>query len=181
VILIKIIKWFDESEAEGYINRFLEKFDSNSLDPVNDAILFYGAMSEAMLKSEKAEDEEKREYAEIINDDIEEYESLVYAFEIRGHPETKAIFVLKKDEKKVGLWVGDYEPLPDVKNNIYMEMKPEVNLKIMNGDPNTDPDFFAGDLTVKGPLKLAVKPRDWISAFFDFIEREPKYLSEIKK
>ncbi|MHA1339733.1 MAG: hypothetical protein ACTSRZ_06265 [Promethearchaeota archaeon] len=178
---MKIIKWFDESEAEGYIDEFIKKFDSNSLDPVKDAILFYGAMSEAMLKSEKSEDEDKKEYSEIINDDIEEYESLAYAFEIRGHPETKAVFVLTKDEKKVGLWEGEYEPLPDVKNNVYMEMKPEVNLKIMYGDPNTDPDFFAGDLTVKGPLKLAVKPRDWIDAFFEFIEREPKEISDIQQ
>lgn len=170
---MKITKWFEESEAVGYIEKFVKKFDEKSLDPVEDAILFYGAMSEAMLKSEKSDDDDEKEYSEIIKDDIEEYGSMAYAFEIRGFPQTKALFVLTPTEKKVGLWEGNYEPLPDIKQNVYMEMKPEVNRKIMYGDPNTDPDFFAGDLTVKGPLKLAVKPRDWISAFFDFIKREP--------
>lgn len=169
---MKITKWFDESEAEGYIDRFLEKFDAGTLDGADDAILFYGAMSEALLRSESSDDEMEQEYAEIINDDIEEYGSLAYYFEIRGHPEQKACFVLTPKEKKVGLWEGEYEPLPDIQHHVYMEMEPEVNLKIMKGDPNTDSDFFSGDLTVDGPVKLAVKPRDWIVVFFDLIGRE---------
>ncbi|MBD3352378.1 MAG: hypothetical protein GF364_12900 [Candidatus Lokiarchaeota archaeon] len=169
---MKITKWFSEDEAEGYIESFLKKFDAKTLDGVEDVITFYGAMGEGLLKSEASDDEDKREYAEIIQDDVEEYESLAYYFEVRGHPETKACFVLTPEEKKVGLWEGEYEPLPDINNNVYMDMEPEVSKKIMYGDPNTDPDFFAGDLTVKGPLKLAVKPRDWIAAFFDFIGRD---------
>lgn len=169
---MKITKWYDESEAVGYIDRFLEKFDAGTLDGAEDAFLFYGAMSEGMLKSEESDDDLEQEYAEIINDDIEEYGSLAYYFEVRGHPETKSLFVLTADEKKVGTWEGDYEPLPNINHHIYMDMEPEVSLKIMKGDPNTDADFFAGDLTVDGPLKLAVKPRDWIVVFFDMIGRE---------
>ena len=45
-------------------------------------------------------------------------------------------------------------------------------LQLMKGNPNTDAQFFSGDLTVKGSLKLATKPREWIYSFMDFIGKE---------
>ncbi|MHA1340236.1 MAG: SCP2 sterol-binding domain-containing protein [Promethearchaeota archaeon] len=170
---MKITKWFSEDEIKGSIEKWLKKFDSDSLDGAKDALLYYMALGEAIALSKESDDEDKQELAEIIEDDIEEYESLAYFIEVRGHPE-KIVMTMKEDEMKIGLWEGEYEPLPDYKQNVYMEMTPECSLKILKGDPNTDAEFFAGDLTVKGPLKLATKPRDWIAAFFDFVEREPK-------
>ncbi|MHA1395996.1 MAG: hypothetical protein ACTSRZ_21035 [Promethearchaeota archaeon] len=170
---MKIVKWFEEDEVKGSVEEFVKKFDAGTLDGSKDFVLFQKALAEATVLSKESDDEDKQELGEIIDDDIEEYESLAYFLEVRGNPE-KIVTVMKEDESKIGLWEGEYEPLPDVKQNVYMEMTPECSLKIMNGDPNTDAEFFAGDLTVKGPLKLATKPRDWIAAFFDFIEREPK-------
>ncbi|MBD3349988.1 MAG: hypothetical protein GF364_00700, partial [Candidatus Lokiarchaeota archaeon] len=163
---MKIVKWFAEDEVKGSIDIWLEKFDNESLDGAKDAALFYKALSEATVLSAESDDDDKMELAEIIEDDMEEYGSLAYFMEVRGHPE-KVITYMSPDDSKIGLWEGDYEPLPDANQNVYMEMTPECSLKIINGDPNTDAEFFAGDLTVKGPLKLATKPRDWIGAFFD--------------
>jgi len=170
---MKIVKWFTEDEVKGSLDQFVKKFDEGSLDGSKDFVLFQKALAEATVLSKMSDDEDKKELSEIIDDDVEEYESLAYFMEIRGNPE-KVVTVMKADESKIGLWEGDYEPLPDCKQNVYMEMTPACGLKIMNGNPNTDAEFFAGDLTVKGPLKLATKPRDWIAAFFDYIEREPK-------
>jgi len=169
---MKIVKWFNEDEVKGSIDEWLKKFDSDSLDGAKDALLFYKAIGEAIVLSKQSDDDDKKELSEIIGDDIEEYGSLAYFIEIRGHPE-KIVMTMKPDEMKIGLWEGDYEPLPDCKQNVYMEMTPACSLKILKGNPNTDAEFFAGDLTVKGPLKLATKPRDWIAAYFDFVEREP--------
>ncbi|MBD3349989.1 MAG: hypothetical protein GF364_00705 [Candidatus Lokiarchaeota archaeon] len=170
---MKVTKWLAEEEVEGSIEKWLPKFDDESQDGANDALLFYKALSEAVVKSKESDDDDKMELAEIIEDDIEEYGSLAYFIEVRG-TDNKVLMTMTEDEMKLGIWEGDYEPLPDFSQNVYMEMTPACSLKIMNGDPNTDAEFFAGDLTVKGPLKLATKPRDWIGAFFDFVEREPK-------
>lgn len=170
---MKVIKWFTEDDLKGSMDAWLKKFDDKSIDGTKDTVLFYKALSEGIPVSENNDDEDKQEYAEIINDDIEEYTSLAYFVEVRGCPDQKTIMILKEDEKKLGLWEGDYEPLPDIKQNVYMEMTPKCSEKIIYGNPNTDAEFFSGDLTVKGPLKLATKPRDWVGAFFELVDREP--------
>ncbi|MHA1820224.1 MAG: hypothetical protein ACTSU2_11820 [Promethearchaeota archaeon] len=167
------IKWFSEDEVKGSLDEFVKKFDAKSLDGAKDSVLFYKAMGEAMALSAESDDEDKQELAEIISDDIEEYGSLAYFTQVRGHPDQNVVMLLTEDEKKMGTWSGEYEPLPDAKQNVFMEMTPECSAKIMYGNPNTDAEFFAGDLTVKGPIKLATKPRDWIEAFYEFIDREP--------
>lgn len=170
---MKVTKWLEEDEVKGSIPKFVEKFDADSLDGAADALLFYKALSEAVVGSKESDDDLKMELAEIIEDDVEEYGSLAYFMEVRGH-EPKVLFTMDEDEMKIGTWEGEYEAMDGVKQNVYMEMTPDCSAKIMNGDPNTDAEFFAGDLTVDGPIKLATKPRDWIAAFFDYIEREPR-------
>lgn len=168
-----VTKWFTKDELKGSIEEYVKKFDEKSLDGSKDALLFYKAMSEATLLSYQSDDEDKQELSEIIQDDVEEYGSLCYWTEIRGNPEKIVMVLNTPEDSKLGIWEGDYEPDPSVKQNVYMEMTPDCSKKIIYGNPNTDAEFFAGDLTVKGPLKLATKPRGWIEAFFEFIDREP--------
>lgn len=170
---MKVEKWYSESEIKGSVDAWLKKFDAGTLDGAADMPLFYKAIQEATMLSKETDDDDKKELAEIISDDLEEYGKLAYFIEVRGFP-TKLIMVMDPKDPKIGEWSGAYEPLADAKQNVYMEMTPKCSLKILNGDPNTDAEFFAGDLTVKGPLKLATKPRDWIGAFFEFVGREPK-------
>ncbi len=173
---IKVTKWFSDDELKGTIDEYVKKFDDESLKG-QDAVLFFKAMAEAGKISLSTDDEDKQEYAEILADDIEEYESLVYCTEVRG-TDIKLIQAMSEEEQKLGMFEGDYDEgdaaIADYKNKVYMEMTPETMLQIMRGNPNTDAQFFSGDLTVKGSLKLATKPREWIYAFFDFIEREPE-------
>lgn len=171
-----IVRWFDDSEYEGAIDQFLEKFDAGTLDGTADFGLFIRAMIQARKQSEESDDEDKKELSEIMKDDIEEYECLVYFFEVRG-TEEKIIQVLTPDVNKSGIWEGDYDEVPSeidgmaVKNVSYMEATPDTWLQGMKGNPNMDAQFFAGDLTVKGTMKLVTKTREWIYSFMDFIGR----------
>ncbi|MBN2157608.1 MAG: hypothetical protein JW776_16290 [Candidatus Lokiarchaeota archaeon] len=166
------ITWFTESDLKGKNEEYLKKFDAKSVDGAKDTVLFYLGFSEALAMSQASDDEDKQELAEIINDDVEEYESLAYFIEVRGNPDQKVCMLLTADDKKIGKWTGDFEPLSEAKQNVYMEMVPSCSEKIAYGNPNTDAEFFKGDLTVKGPLKLATKPRSWIEAYFEFNDRE---------
>ncbi|HMF32206.1 MAG TPA: SCP2 sterol-binding domain-containing protein, partial [Candidatus Lokiarchaeia archaeon] len=163
----EITKWVDESELEGSIDAYVAKFDDGSLDGSADFVLFFKAMAEAGKKSGESEDEDKKEYAEIMRDDVEEYESLAYFTEVRGVDE-KLVQILTPDVNKLGFWEGTYDEAPSevdgtpIKNAVFMEMTPETMMQLMKGNPNTDAQFFSGDLTVKGSLKLATKPREWI-------------------
>ena len=168
--MTNITKFYEEDDVKGSVDAFIKKYDAEDLDGKADALTFYKALGEAYYLSMNAEDEDKEEYAEILQDDAEEYESLAYFIEIRDGP--KICLLMKEDEFKLGEWDGDYSELADYKQNVYMEMTAETNLQIMGGNPNTDAQFFRGDLTVDGPVKLAVKTREWIYAFFEFIDRE---------
>jgi len=166
------ITWLTPDQIKGSVEEYLKSFDAKSVNGSKHTLLFYKALSEAMIRSEESDDDDKKEYAEIINDDVEEYSSLAYFISVRGAPDQNTVMVMKPGEKKLGTWTGTYEALPDVKQNVYMDMTPQCSEKICYGNPNTDAEFFSGALTVKGPLKLATKPRSWIGAFFEFLERE---------
>ena len=165
--MVNITKYFNEAELKGAVDAFVKKYQSGDIDGNADAIGFYKAMCEAYFLSKNNDDDDKKEYAETLDDDIEEYTSLAYAIEIRGG--VKVALLMKTGEFKFGLWDGPYKEVAGYKQNVYMEMTPGTNAQIMKGNPNTDAQFFSGDLTVKGPLKLAVKPREWIYAFFEFL------------
>jgi hypothetical protein len=171
-IIMPVTKWFTPEDVKGKNDEYLAKFDAKSVDGTKDTVLFYLAFSEALIMSEASDDEDKQELAEIIGDDVEEYESLAYFIEVRGAADQKVCMLLTPDEKKIGLWEGEFAAMPEAKQNVYMEMTPACSEKIAYGDPNTDAEFFKGDLTVKGPLKLASKPRSWIEAYFEFNDRE---------
>ncbi len=170
---IKVVKWLTDADVKGAVDEFVKKMNAGSLKG-EDYPLFYKAMYEAGKLSQASDDDDKKELSEIMQDDIEEYQSMAYFTEVRGVKE-KFVQLLTTKEQKTGLWEGKYEAAPTdvegtpVKNAVFMEMTPGTMLQIMKGNPNTDAQFFSGDLTVKGSLKLAVKPREWIYAFMEFI------------
>jgi hypothetical protein len=168
---MEIVKWYSPEEMKGAADAFLKKYDAKDLDGAADSELFFKGLIESMLLSKESDDDDKKEMWENLETDIEEYQSLAYFIEVRG-TDKKFVMVLKPDEQKVGLYSGAYEPMADVKNNIWMDWTPATQLQIMKGNPNTDAQFFSGELTVKGSLKLASRPRQWIYDFFEFIGRE---------
>jgi len=165
------VTWFSKEEIEGSIEEFLEKFDNEELDGVEDSEVFFKALIEAIWRSKNSDDEDEMIMYEDLEIDIEEYESLAYFIDIRG-TDKKFVLKLTEDEQKVGMYSDEYEEFKDIKNNVWMDWTPDTQLQIMEGDPNTDAQFFSGDLKVKGSLKLASKPREWIYGFFDLIGRE---------
>lgn len=168
---MKIVKWYSEAELKGSVDKFIKKYDSKDLDGAKDAELFFLALAEAIKLSKETDDDDKKDLWENLETDIEEYTSLAYFIEIRS-TSYKFVMVMKDNDMKIGLYEGAYEPMADCKNNIWMDWTPACQLKIMKGNPNTDAEFFSGALTVKGSLKLATKPRQWIYDFYDFIGRE---------
>jgi len=170
---MEIVKWYTVDEMKSAIDEFVKKFDDGTLDGVGDAELFFKAIVGAAYASKESDDEDKQEYWENLESDLEEYESLGYFIEVRG-TEKKFILKFTPKEQKLALYSGDYDPkaIEPVKHVIWMDWTAPTQLKIMKGNPNTDAEFFSGDCKVDGSLKLASKPRSWIYDFFDFIERE---------
>jgi hypothetical protein len=167
---MNIVKEFSPEEVKGAVDKYLAKYDAKQLDGVKDAELFFQAMGEAIELSKNSDDEDKQELWENLETDIEEYQSLAYFIEIRNGP--RIWMKITEEGMKMGLYEGTYEPFADIKNNVWMDWTAGTQLQIMNGNPNTDAQFFSGDLTLKGSLKLATKPRQWIYDFFTFIGRE---------
>ncbi len=165
------ITWFKREDLEGTIEEFLKKYDAGELDGEKDAVLFFKAQSLATQLSKESDDEDEQEMWEDLETDLEEYTSLAYFTEIRG-TDVKIVMKMTAEEQLIGTYTGEYEPFAEIKNNIWMDWISSCQLQIMKGNPNTDAQFFSGDLTVKGSLKLASKPRQWIYSFFDFIDRE---------
>jgi hypothetical protein len=162
---MEVTKVFSAEDLKGSSEAFAAKYESGNLDAVGDAELFFKAMIECYAISKASDDDDVAEYAEIMEDDVSEYGTLRYAIEVRG-TEKKFLMEITEDGGKLSMYSGDYAEDPAFKQNIWMDWTPETQLKLMKGNPNTDPEFFSGALTVKGPLKLASKPREWIYAFF---------------
>ncbi|QEE16550.1 hypothetical protein DSAG12_02380 [Promethearchaeum syntrophicum] len=170
---MEITKWFTPEEMISAIDEYVKKFDTGTFDGTLDAEVFFKAIVGAALASKKSDDEDKQEYWENLESDLEEYESLAYFIEVRGS-EKKFILKFTPEEQKLAMYTGTYDPaaVQPVKHVIWMDWTPACQLKIMKGNPNTDAEFFSGDCKVDGSLKLASKPRAWIYDFFDYIERE---------
>jgi len=170
---MEIVKWFTADEMKAAVDEYVKKFDAGALEGVADAELFFKAIVGAAYLSKESDDEDKQEYWENLESDLEEYESLGYFIEVRGSPK-KFILKFTPEEQGLALYSGDHDPamIQPVKHVVWMDWTSACQLKIMKGNPNTDAEFFSGDCKVDGSLKLASKPRAWIYDFFDFIERE---------
>jgi hypothetical protein len=170
------IKFYSEDEMKAANAPFIEKYKAGTLDGAKDASLFFQAAFGAALASKaEEEDEDKQEMWENLSDQIEEYESIGYFIEIIEGGGNH-IMILSGDGIKVGTWEGDYdENHPDfasLKHKIWMLWNPPTQLQIMAGNPNTDAQFFSGELKVKGSLKLASMPRQLTYDYFEFNDIE---------
>ncbi len=170
---MEIVKWFTVDEMKAAVGEYVKKFDDGTLDGTGDAELFFKAIVGSAYLSKDSDDEDKQEYWENLESDLEEYESLGYFIEVRGS-DKKFILKFTPEEQALALYTGDHDPamIQPVKHVVFMDWTEACQLKIMKGNPNTDAEFFSGDCKVVGSLKLASKPRAWIYDFFDFIERE---------
>ncbi len=173
---MKVTKWISKEECISAIAEYLKKFDEKTFT-IDDADLFYRALYGATYNSQdEKDDEDKMELWENMAEDIEEFESLGYAIEVRG-TEHKFLMKLSAESQILGLYEGKYseeeaKELLGTKHIVWMDWTPACQLKIMYGDPNTDAEFFSGDCKVEGPIKLASKPRQWIYDLFVHLERE---------
>lgn len=73
---MKVEKWYVEQDIKGSINTWLKKFDVGTLDGAKDMPLFYKAIMEATMESKNSSDDYKKELAELIGDDLENYGTL---------------------------------------------------------------------------------------------------------
>ena len=172
------IKWFTVAEMQACNAPFIEKFKAGTLDGAKDASLFFQAcFGIALVSKEEEDDEDKMEMFENLADQIEEYESVGYFIEIIEGGGNHMLILDQSDQiLKVGTYEGDYdENHPDfayLKHKIWMLWNPATQLQIMEGNPNTDAQFFSGELKVKGSLKLASMPRQLTYDYFEFNDIE---------
>ena len=178
------IEWISKEECIENIEKFLEAFDKGNMTVDQTAIFFkglYGAVYQSMeLQDDDDAEDFKIELWENMRDDLEEYEVLEYFIEIRD-ASMNYILILNPDEIKLGTYkeglsleeieAGTHSQTGG-KNSTWMDWVPSCQVKIMNGNPNTDAEFFSGECTVKGSTRLGSLPRSWIYDFFAFLERE---------
>ena len=81
---MEIVKWFTPEEMISAIDEYVKKFDAGTFDGTLDAEVFFKAIVGAALASKKSDDEDRQEYWENLESDLEEYESLAYFIEVRG-------------------------------------------------------------------------------------------------
>jgi hypothetical protein len=160
----RVIRWIsDEAEIQGCNDKWIEKFKAGdfSADNLDDVLLFFEAMAEYGLLNPT--------YREVVDDAITQYDEVAQYFEIRDTG-IKIVMVQNATERKLGIYEGDWKQIQDEggwKNPIMMEMTAEAMKQIMSGNPNTDSYFFKGDLTVQGPIKLAVLGREWVMSYYE--------------
>ncbi len=175
--MMKITKWYTKDDCIAATKTFVDKFKAGDLDGAKDSLLYFKAVYGAVFESQtKDEDDDKYELWDNLHDKLEEYRSIAYFIEI-WEGGCKVCILSAENEQKVGEWEGEYTPeeaaqvLP-AKNYVWMGWTPKCQLKIMKGNPNTDAEFFSGELKVKGPIKLAAMPRQLGYDFFDFLGLE---------
>ncbi|MBD3188577.1 hypothetical protein GF325_17230 [Candidatus Bathyarchaeota archaeon] len=162
------VEWIAEEDCEGANEKWLEKFKSGDFSGKSkeDIELFFKAMIDF---GKKAEDDDDLEYNELIEDAVMQYETLAIFLEVRDS-DLKYVQFFTEDEQKIGHYTDNWKDVAEelgAKSFVQMEMIDEAMKQIMSGNPNTDSFFFAGTLTVDGPIKLAVLPREWIVTYYE--------------
>jgi hypothetical protein len=159
-----ITKWIEkEADVKGMNAKWIAKYKKKdySASKLEDVLLFFGGMAEFGLMN--------KEYKQVVDDAIEQYREISQYYEIRGTP-IKLVIVANEKVFKLGIYTGDWKEIQEAnkwRNPVRMEMVPEAMAQIMSGNANTDKYFFKGDLTVAGPIKLAILGREWVSTYYE--------------
>ena len=165
---MNITRWYSESELIESIEPFIRKFQAKKITTFDDGALCLKALVGAAILMKGNED---NDLVSFIEDDLEEYGSLAYYHEFRG-TSSRYVIGLEHNQYKMGEYSGAYDPkvLNQYKQQIWQDLSLKTILKIANGDPNIDAEFFSGEYKLKGTLKLAMKLRAWFCSFFEMIE-----------
>ena len=155
------VTWVED--FSGANEAWLEKFKSEDFSGGNkdDVLLFFKALTEMGMINE--------DYREVVEDALIQYEEIAQYYEVRD-TDIKVVLIINEEEQKVGVYEGNWKEVQEEggwKNPCSMEMIPEAMKQIMSGNPNTDSFFFAGTLTVDGPIKLAVLGREFVSTYYE--------------
>jgi hypothetical protein len=155
------VTWIED--FSGANDAWIEKFKSGDFsgDSMDDVLLFYKALADfASLNAD---------FKETIDDTMLQYQEVAQYYEIRD-TDVKVVSVINESGFRTGSYTGSWKELQEEngwKNPCQMEMIPEAMKQIMSGNANTDSFFFAGTLTVDGPVKLAVIGREWIASYYE--------------
>ncbi|MBN2153979.1 MAG: hypothetical protein JW839_21155 [Candidatus Lokiarchaeota archaeon] len=157
------VQWISEDEIKGSNAKWVEKFKAKNFSgsSKDDVILFFKATLEFQKMNE--------DYGETVADTILQYGEIAQFYEVRD-TDIKLVLVANDKGGKIGTYTGSWKDLQAAnnwKNPCQMEMVGEAMKQIMSGNPNTDSFFFAGTLTVSGPIKLAVIGREWITSYYE--------------
>jgi hypothetical protein len=157
------VKWINEADIKGSNAKWVEKFKAKKFagSSKEDVILFFKATLEFQKMNE--------DYGETVADTILQYGEIAQYYEVRD-TDIKLVLVANDKGGKIGTYTGNWKDIQaknNWKNPCQMEMIADAMKQIMSGNPNTDSFFFAGTLTVSGPIKLAVIGREWITSYYE--------------
>nr|MDO8112386.1 hypothetical protein [Candidatus Sigynarchaeota archaeon] len=159
-----VTRWIkDEADVKGSSEKWIKKFKAGNFsgDNIDDVLLFFGAMAEFGLIN--------KNYRDSVDDAILQYGEIAQFFEVRN-TNIKVVMIQNEKDRMLGIYEGSWKDVQAEgkwKNPIFVEMVPEAMKQIMAGNANTDSYFFKGDLTVQGPIKLAVIGREWVTTYYE--------------
>ncbi len=169
---LKIVKWLPD--AFGSVDIFMKKLTSDTLKGDEDVGLFSLALVEAFKTTQEGSKKETHGYAQHIADDLEQYTNVAYFIEIRGWKD-KYLINFTHESQKVGIWTGKFDVPPadlgenQINNCVFLEMTPPLMLQAMKGNLNLDTQYFSGDMTASGSVKLTRMFSTWVQEFCKYI------------
>ncbi|TFF86875.1 MAG: hypothetical protein EU551_00395 [Promethearchaeota archaeon] len=143
------IKWLSRDQLEGFAEKFAEKQrasieDKYIFNAKEDAIIFYKGIIDGLKLSkisevheDPARHDESYVFYKGVREFIDEFGDVAIAIEIRGH-DIHCILKINKEDELFGSFTGKYEPLDDIKNNLWIEFTSKNQEKMMELDMEKD-------------------------------------------
>ncbi len=171
---MNVTKWFTPQEIINTLEKFAEKLEKDTINPLKDFNVFLKAFVEiynSLIQGEEEEDENLKGFALAIQDDLDEKGESTFYFSVKGGE--KLVMVAEKDEFKLGIWSGEYKEDSKKEQSLYMELSPQAAKELLTG--NTDLEIMVqdGDITLGGTATLLELLELWFDDFYGLLEGAP--------
>lgn len=170
LILMNVTKWFTPQEIINNLEKFGEKLENNSINPLKDFNVFLKAFVEiynSLIQGDEEEDENLKGFALAIQDDLDEKGESTFYFSVKGGE--KLVMVAEKAEFKLGIWNGEYKE-DKKEQSLFIEFNAQAAKELLTG--NTDLEIMVqdGDITLGGTATLLELLELWFDDFYGLLE-----------
>ena len=167
---MNVTKWFTHQEIINNLERFAEKLEKDTINPLKDFSVFLKAFVEVyntLVQGEQEEDENLKGFAYAIQDDLDEKGESTFYFSVQGGE--KLVMVAEKGEFKLGIWSDEYKESKN-EQSLFVEFVSQAAKDLLTG--NTDLNNMAQDglITLGGTATLLELLELWFDDFYGLLE-----------